>query len=73
MWIQEPLIIYKRLSALLNPPVELFHLPIGVVAHARPIVHNQDVHPGRVVQPRQQLWSQQEILGTCLVAGSPHL
>ena len=47
---------------------ELFHSPLRMMAHARAIVHNKDIHPGRVFEPRQQLRCEQEILSAVLLA-----
>ena len=40
------------------------------MAHATAIVHNKDIHPGRVFQPRKQLRCEQEILSAVLLTGS---
>ena len=39
------------------------------MAHASAVVHNEDIHPGRVLQSRQQLRCEEEILGAVLLAG----
>jgi hypothetical protein len=38
------------------------HVPLRVVQHGRPVVHNQHVHARLVVQASQQLRGQQEVL-----------
>ena len=50
---------------------ELIHFPLGVMAHAVTIVHNKDIHPGRVFQSRQQLRCEEEILSAVLLARGP--
>ena len=37
------------------------------MTHACAVVHNEDVHPGRVFQSRQQLRCEQEILSAVLL------
>ena len=44
-----------------------------MITHAWTIVHNKHVHIRGVVESRQKLRSQEEILSTRLMAGRPHL
>ena len=48
------------------------HVPVGVVAHLRPVVDDEDVHPGAVLETGQQLGRQQEVLGAGHVTRGPH-
>ena len=50
---------------------ELLHPPLGVMAHVVAVVDDQHVHHRRVLQPREQLRSQQEVLGAGLLVGGP--
>ena len=42
--------------------MEGVHVPLVVVEHAQPVVHDEHVHAGLVVQAGQQLRGQQEVL-----------
>ena len=44
------------------------HAPLGVVTHLGAVIHDQHVHPWRVVESGEQLGCEEEVLGTGLVA-----
>ena len=48
---------------------QLYYL---VAAHERPVVDDEEVHPGAVSQSGEELRSEEEVLGARLVAGRPH-
>ena len=60
------IITFSCLGTLL----EFFHFPLRMMTHPLAVVHNEDIHPRWVFQPRQQLWCEQEILSAVLLTGS---
>ena len=48
---------------------QLYYL---VAAHERPVVDDEEVHPGAVSQSGEELRSEEEVLRARLVAGRPH-
>ena len=51
---------------------KLVDVPIPVAAHLRPVVDDEDVHPGGVVESGEQLGSEQEVLRAADVTGCLH-
>ena len=52
--------------------LKLLHVPIRVAAHVGPVVDDEDIHPGGVLQSSEELGSEEEVLSTAHMAGSLH-
>ena len=71
-WENKKITNLQHLTIGLKLPLELADVPIFVAAHVRPVVDDEDVHPGGVVQSSQQLRSEEEVLRAADVTGSLH-
>ena len=59
-------------TLVLQSTQELLHVPVFVAAHVGSVHHDEDVHPGRVLESSEQLGSEEEVLGAAHMAGCLH-
>ena len=52
--------------------LKLLHVPIPVAAHVGPVVDDEHIHPGGVLESSEELGSEEEVLRAAHMAGSLH-
>ena len=70
--LHENHLIPQYYTVSLKMALKLVHVPILVAAHVGSVVDNQHVHPWGVVEPSEELWSEEEVLRAADVTGGLH-